>query len=304
MTKKSHIDIHQPANSDILYWFSGIQVWHLEDEFYLIRHFTPSHLTCNVLRTPLIMNILCTSGTIRGTIDGRPFTMHANDTLITLPLQTLRLEYISDDLRCTLVALSRANAEAQNIGNEYTQYENILKNPVLPVSEEQMRAMITITELYAHTIQQRSNPHQREVLLLLQKVNNLLHGAQLHETPTPAGSQAEAERTGSLAMQFNRLLEANYMRQHHIAFYADRLAVTPKYLSTVVMQASGHTAGWWIDYYLMRDAERYLNTTKLSVQAISDLLGFANQSAFGKYFRRQKGVSPANYRNNQTTQNN
>lgn len=285
---------------DILHWFSGIQVWHLEDDFYLIRDFTPAHLTCSVLHTPLILTFFCTSGALQGDIDGKPFALHANEALLTLPLQTIRLHYISPDLRCTLTAMSRTYAEEQNVGEEYTLYENILKNPVLVFSEEQMRANIAMTEMYSYIVQQRQHPRQREILITLLKVNHMLHAMSLHNIEAP---DTAMERTGTLAVRFNRLLEANYTRQHHIAFYAERLAVTPKYLSTAVMQASGHTAGWWIDYYLMRDAERYLTETRLTVQAIADLLGFADQSSFGKYFRRQRGTSPAHFRTQHTNKN-
>jgi len=294
MAEKADTTIQQPNNTDILYWFSGIQVWHLEDEFFLIRDFTPSHLTCAVLRTPLIMNILCTAGAIQGQIDGKAFTLRANDSLIILPMQTTELQYISPDMCCTLVAISRDNAEAQNVGEEYTLYENIMKNPLVTFTEEQMRANIAMTEMYAYTIQQRNHPRQREILVLLQKVNHMLHATTLHNKQMP--SDTAMERTGSLAVRFNRLVEAHYMREHQVTYYAGRLSVTPKYLSSAIMQASGHTAGWWIDYYLMRDAERYLKETRLPVQNIADLLGFADQSAFGKYFRRQRGISPVQFR--------
>lgn len=288
------------THKDILYWFSGIKVWHLEDDFYIIRNFTPAHLTCSVLQTPLILTFFCTSGSIQGDIDGKHFTLRANEALLTLPLQTMRLHYISPDLCCTLTAMSRSYAEEQNVGEEYMLYENILKKPVLVFSDEQMRANIAMTEMYTYIVQQRHHPHQRKILITLLKANHLMHAMSLHNADAP---DTAMERTGALAVRFNRLLEENYIRQHHIAFYATRLAVTPKYLSTAVMQASGHTAGWWIDYYLMRDAERYLTDTRLTVQAIADLLGFANQSSFGKYFRRQRGVSPANYRTQYTNKN-
>lgn len=301
MARNNDNNTSQPVNADILHWFSGIQVWRLEEDFYLVRDFTPAHLTCTKFRTPLTISVFCTGGFLQGEIDGKPFTLRSNEALLTLPGQTVCLHYLSQDLRCTLCAMSRNMAEEQHVGEEYTLYDNILKNPVLTFGEEQMRAIITMTELYAYTVQQRQHPRQREILLTLLKVNHNLHAMSLHDTESVPDTAME--RTGSIAMRFNRLLEANYTRQHHVAFYAGKLALTSKYLSTVVKQASGHSAGWWIDHCLMRDAERYLTETQLPVQAIADLLGFPDQSSFGKYFRRRQGVSPAHYRTIQALKN-
>ena len=81
-----------------------------------------------------------------------------------------------------------------------------------------------------------------------------------------------------------------------VGFYADRLRVTPKYLTTLIKKASGRSVSAWIDYYVIGEAKTLLKYSDRSIYEISKELNFPNQSFFGSYFRRYVGVSPSQYR--------
>lgn len=88
----------------------------------------------------------------------------------------------------------------------------------------------------------------------------------------------------------------NFRRERSVAFYADRLCVTPKHLSAVAKDISGHTASELIDHYVIMEAKIMLAETALTIQEISNKLNFANQSFFGKYFKHLTGYSPSTFR--------
>lgn len=90
----------------------------------------------------------------------------------------------------------------------------------------------------------------------------------------------------------------NFKQNRQVSFYADRLFITPKHLSSVVKEISGRTAGEWIENYVIMEAKVLLKTTDLTIQEIAARMNFKNQSFFGKYFRHITGVSPTQYRNN------
>ena len=96
--------------------------------------------------------------------------------------------------------------------------------------------------------------------------------------------------------RFLLLVEANFQMERSVNFYADSLNITPKHLSAVAKETSGHTAGEWIDSYVVMEAKMLLNNSELSIQEISSRLNFANQSFFGKYFKHHTGMSPRAYR--------
>ena len=99
-----------------------------------------------------------------------------------------------------------------------------------------------------------------------------------------------------LLEDFLDFVQKHYKEERSVEFYADKLCLTPKYLSTVIRQTSGKTAGEWIDEYVVLEAKALLKSTKMTIQQISEELNFPSQSFFGKYFKRLSGVSPKEYK--------
>lgn len=98
---------------------------------------------------------------------------------------------------------------------------------------------------------------------------------------------------------FNRFLQqlANQkQKRQKVSFYADKLNITSKYLSTVSKRVSGKNPMRWITESVMQDCYNMLTNTDLSVKEISNRLGFPNSSFFGQYFREEAGVTPMEYR--------
>lgn len=88
----------------------------------------------------------------------------------------------------------------------------------------------------------------------------------------------------------------NFRSERSVSFYADKLCVTPKHLSAVAKDITGHTASELIDHYVIMEAKIMLAETALTIQEISNKLNFANQSFFGKYFKHLSGYSPSAFR--------
>lgn len=107
---------------------------------------------------------------------------------------------------------------------------------------------------------------------------------------------ARKSRKEEIMAKFIILVSENFRQFRNLGFYSDKLCITPKHLSSVVKEISGHSAGDWIDYYVIMEAKVLLKTTDLTIQEISSKLNFANQSFFGKYFKHITGVTPSNFR--------
>lgn len=96
--------------------------------------------------------------------------------------------------------------------------------------------------------------------------------------------------------KFIALVNANCREHRQLAYYADRLCLTERYLGVVVSQTSGTTAKEWVDRAVITAAKVLLRHTDKSIGQIADELHFANDSFFCKYFRRIEGVAPGEYR--------
>lgn len=114
------------------------------------------------------------------------------------------------------------------------------------------------------------------------------------------GELKNTSRAQQLFDQFMTMLHIHHDMERSIQFYADKMCLTPKYLSGIIKSYSGKTALDWINEYVVLEAKMMLRYTAMTVQQISNSLNFPTQSAFGKYFKQQVGISPKQYRTETT----
>lgn len=105
-------------------------------------------------------------------------------------------------------------------------------------------------------------------------------------------------RTSDLYNQFMSLIAAHYPAAHDVAFYADKLHVSTRYLSQLTNKQVGKSPKLVLADYLMRESKILLETTRLTVQEISLRLGFPSQTAYSRFFRQHQGQTPSDYRHN------
>ncbi len=96
--------------------------------------------------------------------------------------------------------------------------------------------------------------------------------------------------------KFLTLIASEQYKRRQVSYYADKLCLTPKYLSIVCQRVSGKSPMMWITESVMEDCYVMLRDTNKTVKEISDGLGFPNSSFFGQFFRRQAGMTPLEYR--------
>lgn len=105
-----------------------------------------------------------------------------------------------------------------------------------------------------------------------------------------------SDRDKAIFSHFLELLSKETQKRKQVSFYAEKLFITPKYLSTVCRKVSGKSPIRWITENVMEDCYAMLRNTTLSVKEISNQLGFPNSSFFSQYFREQAGLTPVEYR--------
>ena len=99
-------------------------------------------------------------------------------------------------------------------------------------------------------------------------------------------------KSDSLSDRFFQLLATNYKKSRSVKFYAEKLNLTPKYLSTAIKRATGRPILDWIHEAILIDAKMLLRTTDMTVQEIADQLNFSSPSAFVQFFKKHTGKTP------------
>lgn len=91
------------------------------------------------------------------------------------------------------------------------------------------------------------------------------------------------------------LVQLHHTHERSIAFYADKLFISPKYLSHIIKEATGRSAAAWIDEFVILEAKNMLRFSNKNIQQVAYALNFNTQSSFGKYFKHITGMSPTEY---------
>lgn len=104
-------------------------------------------------------------------------------------------------------------------------------------------------------------------------------------------------QSAAIMSRFLNMLENGTYREHReVKWFADKLCVTPKYLSEVSRKVSGYPANYWINLYTVLDISRLLRDKSLTFVRISDMFGFSSPAYFSRYVQQHLGVSPTEYR--------
>lgn len=129
--------------------------------------------------------------------------------------------------------------------------------------------------------------HLQTALLTRLRIIHQGEGTDRHTSPS---------RQYTLFQRFLDLLNEYGIRERSIPFYAGRLCVTPNHLGFVVKQASGLTVMQWVNRHLIQQAKIELKYSDTPVWEIAEKFHFSNPGFFAKFFKRETGMSPGEYR--------
>ncbi len=133
-----------------------------------------------------------------------------------------------------------------------------------------------------------------DVPTAVRNAHDFIHSQVVYAKPDETGGRAI-----DIYNNFVSLVAEHYRGAHDVAFFADRLCITTRYLSQVTDRVVGKSPKQIIADYIMSEAKTYLSTTRLSIQEIADRLGFSSQTLFCKFFKAQEKTSPSDFRSRQ-----
>lgn len=209
---------------------------------------------------------------------------------VIFPNHSLREVSKTDDYLATLIVVDASvlnDPMLQIINQMRYRYE---PHPCVKLDRHEYRNIMNVVEIMRETV--RVNLPDRRALMTRQ-LEFLLRLLGIYRK----NKFNEASQEKRVSMKFHSDLEQHFRQHRNIGFYAQLACLTPKYFSSVIQQETGHTATYWIRTKIVAEAKMLLHVRHdLSVQAIADMLGFEEQATFSRYFKRETGLSPTEYR--------
>lgn len=248
-----------------------------------------------IFKTDVCFILFHEKGTSKFKINNKEYIIEAPCAVVVMPDQIYEPVWHSSDSDYKSIIESRKFCDSlfSSYNETVSLSESISNNPILATKDDffvfEMYFKLLKDMICTQRIETR-NKFKSAVHLTLSLFYAYAYAK--HE----AVEIAPKSRKGEIYNAFLKLLEDKHKEQRSIAFYADKLCVTPKYLSVVTNEIAGKNALKCIEESVVREAKALLNSTDMTIQQISDELNFPSQASFGTYFKKSVGLSPMAYR--------
>lgn len=237
----------------------------------------------------------CHSGEARIEIDLLEYDITPNTQIIFLPNSIINYSYASPDLSISYITFSNAFFQEATVRLDPSFFHFLKENPVVTLPVERTRTIngliIALEDLYkdkenCFRLQILRNYIQSFLLDIYDKTHRIF------EQNRPEGISRQEE----LFKRFIQLIHKHCLNQREVSFYAQKMFITPRYLSAITQVVAGETAKNIIDKHVILEIKVLLESTDLSIQEIANRLQFPDQSFFGRYFKKHTSISPQYYR--------
>ena len=238
------------------------------------------------------------SGTAKIKINGKLHELRPN-TLFIFNENTV-IEQVKTSIRSSgyMITYSRQYLNSIQVDTQdlISIYHGFLDEPCVQIEPQEASYIHDISKLMRSVLCDYAPTANRD------KIIGSLFAAMFHyvmgilQQHSNNGTNNVSNRTDELFNRFLDLLRENCSTERSVEFYAQKMGITPKYLSLILKKKSGRNASKLIDEAVVYEAKRLLKYSGLSINEIATKLNFASQSFFGKYFKQRVGVSPSRYK--------
>ncbi len=242
--------------------------------------------------------VLCLAGKASCTIEGVEYNVAKNDLILAHPNQFIQNAMVSCDFKCRGILMSPTYFENVFMlgGNVWEASMIVRDHPLLHLDEQEVENMMLDFEVLRRKLAATDLPHYEQIVKLM--LQSFVF--EFYDSVSPMLTQQISTRNYSSAevifRNFLNIASKEAPRRHDVAYYANKLCITPKYLSAICKKQTGKTASDIINGATVNYIKNTLVSSDKTIKEIAKETGFDNLSFFGKYVRRELGMSPRQFR--------
>ena len=246
--------------------------------------------------TDRILHILC----LAGSLSFMQLSVHYNvgpGDYVIIPNAAIASDFAaSADLKVIIMTLGSDVGNRIALRSTYgiVGHLSLLRNPVMKLTDDACRQAREDLERLQKRTAEKGHLFREELLSHLLAA----HIMDLYDWHCKAASVVNVpDRAAEILRLFaNELASGAYRKHRDLQWYADKLFVTPHYLSELCRKASGRGAGYFIDLFTVQEIARQLCDKKQNIQVLADDFHFSSVSYFTRYVKRHLGMTPAAFR--------
>lgn len=250
------------------------------------------------------MAFFCIKGEFEVEINLKKFTIRKDSMFIYTPGNIVRVTNIDprekESVHFVVVAISEdlMSSTRFDFSKLYNESLRLLESPCVVINENERGLYRKYFDLIQEVSKMRM-PNMRESVTALISSIFYLMGAMWTDRLTAAkknGGDEMSTRSKIVLEDFLLLVRDYHTKERSLSFYADKLYLTPKYLSKFIKSVSGKSAHEWIDSFVILEAKNLLKYSDMSIKSIVYELNFPNQTTFYRFFKTKTGMTPSEYR--------
>ena len=242
------------------------------------------------------MHLLCTAGEGSFVFNEHCYHIMKNDlVVISMPDRVSNLAAHAD-MQVEWFAADYRFLQNQLPSNNYSIGGSISLNqdPVIKLTDEQARHLLEDFHRLRDRLGERHLSFYKE-LMGSQCLTMMYDIFEAHAQRD--ASDTHTDRTAYIVKQLMALLSTGISRtERDVCYYAERLNVSPKYLSATIKRVTGHSVTSYIDRHTVPILKELLNDDRLSLTQIAERMNFTSLSYFSRYCTKHLGQSPNAYR--------
>lgn len=250
-----------------------------------------------------LLMLYCIRGSVRISVNLNEYDISDNHLIITTPGKILKVtdvpEQDTSNLRYLLIAMSSDFASGLRLDLKSLLNDGValMETPVLRLEEDKIKLMSQYLSLMAEVIRMKGEYQEDALRSLVASMLCVVAGVWSERLEEVRNTTSQTtSRSRMIFDQFIKLVSEYHTKYRNVGFYADKLCLTPKYLSKLIKTASGRSAPEWIDAYVILEAKNLLKYSDITIKEIVYRLNFPNQSVFYKFFKARTGMTPSDYR--------
>ncbi len=237
---------------------------------------------------------ICIKGGARIKIDYRGLDITANDMFAVMPGHIFSMEESFPEMEISIFLFMPEYMQKLPLVSDMEWIKKVESHPCISIGKDRMEELVALESMavkYNSAGSVSCMDIRRSVLTSV-----LMITKHCYETFVGECRVANPSRQEKITRDFFRFLSENFRKERRVSYYADRLCITPKYLSAVVKEVTGNTVQEWISLAVIAEAKRFMRSTDLSVQYVSEEMNFRTSSSFVRFFRQCTGCTPLQYR--------
>lgn len=242
----------------------------------------------------LLLNFVLT-GTISARIHFSEHNVTTGDVVVILPQLMIDIQMLSKNVEMITIGLSLDYLSSLPSLREFITSDQVRWQPVIQLKREEQVLQEEFMSFIFKYYHQSKSSKKDEILryytfALITSISEEFSSITHNMNSTINRKQQIIDDLYDLTWK--------YINEHRtVKFYAQKLNLTPQYLTTLVKNETGKSVLQWIDYVFIIRAKTALKSSNSSIKEISNEFHFIDVSSFCRYFRRITGVSPKEFRN-------